>query len=142
VLRGGAISCKNPRAVYCVATPLPRNEKLVAPLRQPVQPHTYARLLVFNETLAQRDFAVVTCSDVVMSVLYSLGVLIVYIQCNDTQNTESVCRRICIMCQQTSPKRWFGNLNITSNCDVTNSAHQMQITTTCHCMKSFSGGSW
>jgi len=27
-------------------------------LRRPVQPHTYARLLVFDETLAQPEFAV------------------------------------------------------------------------------------
>jgi len=27
---------------------------------------------------------------------------------------------------QTSPKRWFGNMNMTSNFDVTNSAHQIQ----------------
>jgi len=46
------------------------------------------------------------------------------------------CRRICILCQQTSPKRWLGNMNTTSNCDVTNSAHQMQMTTMCHWMKS------
>jgi len=36
----------------------------------------------------------------------------------------SACRRKCILCQQTSPKRWFGNMNMTSNCDVTNSGHQ------------------
>ena len=71
-----------------------------------------------------------------MSVFYSLGALIVYTQCNDTQNKESACRRICIMCQQTSPKHWFGNMNMTSNCDVTNSAHQIQMATTCHWMKS------
>ena len=40
-------------------------------VRQPLQPHTYARLLVFDETLAQLHFAVVNCSDAVMSVLYS-----------------------------------------------------------------------
>ena len=40
-------------------------------MRQPVQPRTfYARLLVFDETLAQSHFAVVNCSDVVMSVIY------------------------------------------------------------------------
>ena len=38
---------------------------------QPVQPHTYARLLVFDETLAQPHFEVVNCSDAVMSVFYS-----------------------------------------------------------------------
>jgi len=39
-------------------------------VRQPIQPHTYARLLVFDETFAQLHFAVVNCSDAdaVMSV--------------------------------------------------------------------------
>ena len=37
-------------------------------LRQPVQPHTYN---VFDETLAQPHFAVVNCSDVVVSVFHS-----------------------------------------------------------------------
>ena len=63
-----------------------------------------------------------------------LGALIVYIQCNDTQNKGNGCRRICILCQQTLPKRWFGNMNMLSNCDVTNSAHQKQMTTICHWM--------
>jgi len=40
-------------------------------VRQPVQPHTYARLLIFDETLAQPHFEVVNCSDAVMSVLYA-----------------------------------------------------------------------
>ena len=41
-------------------------------VRQPVQPHTFnAQLFVFNETLAQLDFAVVNCSDVGMSVFHS-----------------------------------------------------------------------
>jgi len=41
-------------------------------VRQPVQPHTFnAQLLVFDKTLAQPDFAVVNCSDVVMSVFHS-----------------------------------------------------------------------
>jgi len=40
---------------------------------QAVQLHIfYARLLVFNKTLAQPDFAVINYSDVVMSVFYSL----------------------------------------------------------------------
>jgi len=34
-----------------------------------------------------------------------------------------------LLCQQTSLKRWFGNMEMTSNCDVTNSAHQIQMTT-------------
>jgi len=43
---------------------------------QPVQPHTfYARLLVFDKALAQPHFAVVNCSDVVMSVFYSAVLL-------------------------------------------------------------------
>ena len=40
-------------------------------VRQPVQPHTHARLRVFDETCAQPHFAVVNCSDAVMSVFYS-----------------------------------------------------------------------
>jgi len=39
--------------------------------RQPVQPHTYARLLVFDETSAQPRFAIVNCSDAVMTVFYA-----------------------------------------------------------------------
>jgi len=45
-------------------------------------------------------------------------------------------RKICILCQQTSPKRWFGNRTMTSFCDVTNSAHQIQMTTLCRWMNS------
>jgi len=41
-------------------------------VRQTVQPHTlYARLLVFDKTLAPPHFAVVNCSAAVMSVLLS-----------------------------------------------------------------------
>jgi len=41
-------------------------------VRQPVQLHTFnAQLPVFDETLAQPDFVVVNCSDVVMSVFHS-----------------------------------------------------------------------
>jgi len=42
---------------------------------------------------------------------------------------------MCILCQQTSPKCLFGNRTMTSFCDVTNSAHQIQMTTLCHWMK-------
>ena len=42
-----------------------------------------------------------------------------------------MCRRICLLCQQTL----LENMNMTSNYDVTNSAHQIQITTICHWMK-------
>jgi len=38
---------------------------------QPVQPHTYARLLVFDETLTQSHFADVNCSDAVVSAFSS-----------------------------------------------------------------------
>jgi len=41
-------------------------------VRQTAQSHTfYAPLLLFDETLAQPHFAVVKCSDAVMSVFYS-----------------------------------------------------------------------
>jgi len=35
----------------------------------------------------------------------------------------------------TPPKSLLGNMNMTSNCDVTNSTHQIQMTTLCHWMK-------
>jgi len=37
--------------------------------------------------------------------------------------------KYALLCQQTSPKRWFGNMDMMSNCDVTNNAHQLQMTT-------------
>ena len=41
-------------------------------LRQPVQPHTLnAQLLVFDEILAQPHFAIVNCSDPLMSLFHS-----------------------------------------------------------------------
>ena len=132
-------------------------------VRQPVQPHTCARLLVFDETLAQAHFAVVNCSGAVMSVFYSrfstrsqnfavmnscVAALNSFSSDILTWSADSLysvqwhtkirgvaCRRVWILCQQTSPNRWFGNMNMTSNCDVTNTAHQKQMTTICHWMK-------
>ena len=52
-----------------------------------------------------------------------------------TQNKGSECRRIYLLCQQTSTKRWFEKMNMTSNCDVTKSAHQIQMKIICHWMK-------
>jgi len=37
--------------------------------------------------------------------------------------------KYALLCQETSPKRWFGNMEMTSNYDVTNSEHQIQMTT-------------
>ena len=37
--------------------------------------------------------------------------------------------KYALLCQQTSPKRWFGNMEMTSICDVTKSAHETQMTT-------------
>jgi len=131
--------------------------------RQPVQPHTFARLLVFDETLAQPHFAVVNCDDAVMSVFYSpfstrsqnfavtnscVAALSLFSSDILTWSADSLysvkwhikwggtCRKICILCQQILPKRWFGNMNITSNCGVTKTAHiRKKITTICHGMK-------
>jgi len=57
-----------------------------------------------------------------------------YIQFSGAYIEGSVYRRICILCQQTSWKHWFGNMSMTLNCDVTNSPHQIQMTTICHWM--------
>jgi len=37
-----------------------------------------------------------------------------------------------MLCQQTSPNRWIGNMNLTSLCEVTNSAHPATMTTMRH----------
>jgi len=38
-----------------------------------------------------------------------------------------------MLCQQTSPKRWFANVDITSYCDVPNSIYSVTMTTINHC---------
>jgi len=63
------------------------------------------------------------------------GALIVYIQSNGTKIKGSACGRTCVLCQPKSRKRCFGKMSMTSNCDVTNSSHQIQMTTICHWMK-------
>ena len=82
-------------------------------------------------------FAIMNCS-VLASSIFSFDIL--------TWSAESLysvqwhirgsaCRKICLWCQQPSPKRWFGNMNTTSYCDGTNSAPRIQMTTICHWMK-------
>jgi len=85
-------------------------------------------------------FAVMSCCVVAVRLFSSDSLAwsadyVVYIQCNDTWNKGSGCRKICILCQQTSPNHSFGNMTMTSNCDVRNGAHQIQMTTICHIMK-------
>ena len=41
--------------------------------------------------------------------------------------------RIWMLCEETSPKRWFANVNMTSCCDVTNSVYPVTMTTIHHC---------
>ena len=59
----------------------------------------------------------------------------VLLPCFNTQSDIFACRRICLLCQQTSPKRWMGNVKMASDCEVTKSAYQVQMTTICHWMK-------
>jgi len=40
---------------------------------------------------------------------------------------------ICTLCQQTSPKHWFANVNMTSYSVVTNSVYPVTMTTIRHC---------
>jgi len=49
---------------------------------------------------------------------------------------ESACMMMCL-CQKTSPKRWIWNVNLTSQCDVTNSAHPVTMTSIRHCYYCF-----
>ena len=111
-------------------------------VRQPVQQQAfYARLLVFNRALAQPHFcsckllwrsgecvyspcfnvhpdifAVMNCCVVALG-LFSSDIPTwsadIYFQCNDTWSKGSACKTVCILRQQTSPKRWFGNMTMT-----------------------------
>jgi len=47
-----------------------------------------------------------------------------------TTSKESVCRIVCMLCQQTSPKRWFANVNMTLFCVVTKSVYPATTMTT------------
>jgi len=55
----------------CVLCSLARFDLPSRGVRQPIQLHTHARLLVSDETLGQPHFAVVHCSDAVMSVFFA-----------------------------------------------------------------------
>jgi len=58
-----------------------------------------------------------------------------------TTSKESTCKIICRLHQQTSPKRWFANVNMTSYCDVTTSVYPVTMTTIRHCsILEFGGG--
>jgi len=39
-----------------------------------------------------------------------------------------------MLCQQTSSRRWFANVNMTSDCDVTNNIYPVTMTTIRHCL--------
>jgi len=75
------------------------------------------------------------CSVLALSAVFCSGLLtcsadslfITVIHC--TTSKESMCRIICMLCQQTSPKRWFASVNMTSYCDVTNSVYTVTMTT-------------
>jgi len=49
------------------------------------------------------------------------------------QRVRSVCRIVCTLCQQTLPKLWFANVNVTSHCGVTNSLYPVTMTVIRHC---------
>jgi len=51
-----------------------------------------------------------------------------------TTSKKGASKIICKLCQQTSPKRWFANLNMMSPCDVTDSVYPVTTTTICHCL--------
>jgi len=57
------------------------------------------------------------------------GALIVYIQFNVTQNKEIGCIEKRTYYVNKLRQNVVGNRTMTSNCDVTNSAHQIQMTT-------------
>ena len=65
-------------------------------------------------------FAVMNCCVVALGVFSSD---ILTWRADNLQYKGFALRRICILYQETSPKRWFGNINMKSKCDVT-TAHK------------------
>jgi len=60
-----------------------------------------------------------------------------------TTSKDSVYRIVCMLCQQSLPKRWFANVYTTSYCDVTNSLYAVKMTTIRHCsMLEFGKGAY
>jgi len=57
-------------------------------------------------------------------------------QCTTTSK-ESACRIIYMLCQQTSPKRWFAKVNMTLYYDVTKSVYLTAMTTIHLCQISY-----
>ena len=57
------------------------------------------------------------------------------VTCSTSCDALPLLRRpwIYMLCQQISPKRWFGNVNTTSYCDVTNIVYPVTMTTKRHC---------
>jgi len=47
--------------------------------------------------------------------------------------TSKESRKICRLYQKNSPKRCFGNVNMTSYCNITNCVYPVTITTIRHC---------
>ena len=84
-------------------------------------------------------FAVMNCAVLALSAVFCSGLLtwsvddLYLFQWHIVQRVKRVCRLICMSRQQTSPKCWFANVNITSYCDVTNSVYPVTMTTIHHC---------
>ena len=90
----------------------------------------YVSLPYFN---AQPDiFAVMNCCVVAMS-LFSSDSLTWTAQFIFSAMPHEIrgvdVEKYALLCQETLPKRWLGNMEMTSNCDVTNSKQEIQMTT-------------
>ena len=81
-------------------------------------------------------FVIMKCSVLASSAVffsYSERWQFMFITLTHYNNKESACRIICMLCQQTSSKRWFANIYMTSYCDVINSVYPATMNTIRHC---------
>ena len=98
----------------------------------------------------QDIFAVMNCSVLAMSAVFCSSLLtwsadnssLHWQHCTATSK-ENACGIICMLCQQTSPKRRFAKVNVTSHCDVTKSIYTVTMTTIRYCsILEFSRGAY
>ena len=85
-------------------------------------------------------FAVMHCSVLALNAVFCSGLLTwttdkscSLVTHGATTTKENACRIICMLCQETSTKHWFANVNMTSYCDITDSVCPVTMTTICHC---------
>jgi len=86
-----------------------------------------------NQQAVSRLVVVIECFRPLCVVLLPYHPLALQHQPQGGDSTHFENQRCKIICQQTSRKRWFTNVNMASYCDVTNNVYPVTITTIRHC---------